>query len=161
MNTSVLITINGIPYERSIPIRMLLVDFIRYEAGLTGTHVGCTFEGVCGACTVHLDGDAIKSCLVLAVQCDGRWITTVEGLAEGSELHPLQIAFNEHHALQCGYCTSGLLMTGVDLIEKDPELNEEKVRHGIAGNLCRCAGYSNIVDAILSVARARTHEEEV
>jgi aerobic-type carbon monoxide dehydrogenase small subunit (CoxS/CutS family) len=85
----------------------------------------------------------------------------VEGLAEGSELHPLQIAFNEHHALQCGYCTSGLLMTGVDLIEKDPELNEEKVRHGIVGNLCRCAGYSNIVDAILSVARARTHDEEV
>jgi aerobic-type carbon monoxide dehydrogenase small subunit (CoxS/CutS family) len=160
MNTSVSITINGIAYERSIPIRMLLVDFIRYEAGLTGTHVGCTFEGACGACTAHLDGDAIKSCLVLAVQCDGRWITTVEGLAEGSELHPLQIAFNEHHALQCGYCTSGLLMTGVDLIEKDPELNEEKVRHGIVGNLCRCAGYSNIVDAILSVAHARTHEEE-
>jgi aerobic-type carbon monoxide dehydrogenase small subunit (CoxS/CutS family) len=160
MNTSVSITINGIAYERSIPIRMLLVDFIRYEAGLTGTHVGCTFEGACGACTVHLDGDAIKSCLVLAVQCDGRWITTVEGLAEGSELHPLQIAFNEYHALQCGYCTSGLLMTGVDLIEKDSELNEEKVRHGITGNLCRCAGYSNIVDAILSAARARTREEE-
>jgi aerobic-type carbon monoxide dehydrogenase small subunit (CoxS/CutS family) len=154
MNKTVSITINGAVFERTIPIRMLLVDFIRYEAGLTGTHVGCTFEGVCGACTVHLDDDAIKSCLMLAVQCDGRRITTVEGLANGEELHPLQIAFNQHHALQCGYCTSGLLMAGVDLIKKESELTEEKVRHGIVGNLCRCAAYSNIVDAILSVAHA-------
>ena len=154
MNKTVSITINGTVFERTIPIRMLLVDFIRYEACLTGTHVGCTFEGVCGACTVHLDDDAIKSCLMLAVQCDGRRITTVEGLANGEELHPLQIAFNQHHALQCGYCTSGLLMAGVDLIKKESELTEEKVRHSIVGNLCRCAAYSNIVDAILSVAHA-------
>ena len=154
MNKTVSITINGTVFERTIPIRMLLVDFIRYEACLTGTHVGCTFEGVCGACTVHLDDDAIKSCLMLAVQCDGRRITTVEGLANGEELHPLQIAFNQHHALQCGYCTSGLLMAGVDLIKKESELTEEKIRHGIVGNLCRCAAYSNIVDAILSVAHA-------
>jgi aerobic-type carbon monoxide dehydrogenase small subunit (CoxS/CutS family) len=139
---------------------MLLVDFIRYEAGLTGTHVGCTFEGVCGACTVHLDGDAIKACLMLAVQADGRNITTVEGLAKGNELHPLQVAFNQHHALQCGFCTSGMLMSSLDLIEKNPELNEEKVRHGLVGNICRCAGYANIVDAILSVAQEQEHEKE-
>jgi len=139
---------------------MLLVDFIRYEAGLTGTHVGCTFEGVCGACTVHLDGDAIKACLMLAVQADGRSVTTVEGLAKGNELHPLQVAFNQHHALQCGFCTSGMLMSSLDLIEKNPELNEEKVRHGLVGNICRCAGYANIVDAILSVAQEEEHEKE-
>jgi aerobic-type carbon monoxide dehydrogenase small subunit (CoxS/CutS family) len=160
MKAEVSITINGIAYSRTIPIRMLLVDFIRYEAGLTGTHVGCTFEGVCGACTVHLDGDAIKACLMLAVQADGRSVTTVEGLAKGNELHPLQVAFNQHHALQCGFCTSGMLMSSLDLIEKNPELNEEKVRHGLVGNICRCAGYANIVDAILSVAQEEEHEKE-
>ena len=160
MKAEVSITINGIAYSRTIPIRMLLVDFIRYEAGLTGTHVGCTFEGVCGACTIHLDGDAIKACLMLAVQADGRNITTVEGLAKGNELHPLQVAFNQHHALQCGFCTSGMLMSSLDLIEKNPELNEEKVRHGLVGNICRCAGYANIVDAILSVAQEEEHEKE-
>jgi aerobic-type carbon monoxide dehydrogenase small subunit (CoxS/CutS family) len=160
MKAEVSITINGIAYRRTIPIRMLLVDFIRYEAGLTGTHVGCTFEGVCGACTVHLDGDAIKACLMLAVQADGRNITTVEGLAKGNELHPLQVAFNQHHALQCGFCTSGMLMSSLDLIEKNPELNEEKVRHGLVGNICRCAGYANIVDAILSAAHEQEHEKE-
>jgi|SRR5216684_4338192 aerobic-type carbon monoxide dehydrogenase small subunit (CoxS/CutS family) len=160
MKAEVSITINGVAYSRTIPIRMLLVDFIRYEAGLTGTHVGCTFEGVCGACTVHLDGDAIKACLMLAVQADGRSVTTVEGLAKGNELHPLQVAFNQHHALQCGFCTSGMLMSSLDLIEKNPELNEEKVRHGLVGNICRCAGYANIVDAILSVAQEEEHEKE-
>jgi aerobic-type carbon monoxide dehydrogenase small subunit (CoxS/CutS family) len=160
MKAEVSITINGIAYSRTIPIRMLLVDFIRYEAGLTGTHVGCTFEGVCGACTVHLDGDAIKACLMLAVQADGRSVTTVEGLAKGNELHPLQVAFNQHHALQCGFCTSGMLMSSLDLIEKNLELNEEKVRHGLVGNICRCAGYANIVDAILSVAQEEEHEKE-
>jgi len=160
MKAEVSITINGVAYSRTIPIRMLLVDFIRYEAGLTGTHVGCTFEGVCGACTVHLDGDAIKACLMLAVQADGRSVTTVEGLAKGNELHPLQVAFNQYHALQCGFCTSGMLMSSLDLIEKNPELNEEKVRHGLVGNICRCAGYANIVDAILSVAQEEEHEKE-
>jgi aerobic-type carbon monoxide dehydrogenase small subunit (CoxS/CutS family) len=155
MKAEVSITINGIAYSRTIPIRMLLVDFIRYEAGLTGTHVGCTFEGVCGACTVHLDGDAIKACLMLAVQADGRSVTTVEGLAKGNELHPLQVAFNQYHALQCGFCTSGMLMSSLDLIEKNPELSEETVRHGLVGNICRCAGYANIVDAILGVAQER------
>jgi aerobic-type carbon monoxide dehydrogenase small subunit (CoxS/CutS family) len=160
MKAEVSITINGVAYRQTVPIRMLLVDFIRYEAGLTGTHVGCTFEGVCGACTVHLDGDAIKACLMLAVQADGRNITTVEGLARGDELHPLQIAFNRHHALQCGFCTSGMLMSSLDLIEKTPELSEETVRQGLVGNICRCAGYANIVDAILSVARERDNEQE-
>ncbi|KJC55992.1 hypothetical protein UP10_37115 [Bradyrhizobium sp. LTSPM299] len=160
MKAEVSITINGVAYGRTVPIRMLLVDFIRYEAGLTGTHVGCTFEGVCGACTVHLDGNAIKACLMLAVQADGRNITTVEGLAKGNELHPLQVAFNRHHALQCGFCTSGMLMSGLDLIGKTPELSEEKVRHGLVGNICRCAGYANIVDAILSVAQQEEHENE-
>jgi aerobic-type carbon monoxide dehydrogenase small subunit (CoxS/CutS family) len=156
MNKTISITINGTLYERTIPIRTLLVDFIRYEASLTGTHVGCTFEGKCGACTVHLDDDAIKSCLMLAVQCHGRSITTVEGVADGAELHPLQKAFNECHALQCGYCTSGMLMVGLDLIKKQPELNDEKVRQGLVGNICRCAGYDNIVDAILRVAASGT-----
>jgi aerobic-type carbon monoxide dehydrogenase small subunit (CoxS/CutS family) len=160
MKAEVSITINGVAYRRTVPIRMLLVDFIRYEAGLTGTHVGCTFEGVCGACTVHLDGNAIKACLMLAVQADGRNITTVEGLAKGNELHPLQVAFNRHHALQCGFCTSGMLMLSLDLIEKTPELSEETVRHGLVGNICRCAGYANIVDAILSVAQEEEYENE-
>jgi aerobic-type carbon monoxide dehydrogenase small subunit (CoxS/CutS family) len=153
MEKTVTIHLNGKPVTRTVQIRQLLTDFIRYEAGLTGTHVGCTFEGVCGACTVHLDGEAIKSCLMLAVQCDGRSIDTVEGLARDGELHPLQAAFQRRHALQCGYCTSGMLMNGVEMIAAHgASLTEESTRHGLIGNICRCTGYSPIVDAILDVA---------
>lgn len=152
MNTTVSITINGESYEESVPNRLLLVDFIREVAAQTGTHVGCTYEGVCGACTIQLDGAAVKSCLMLAVQADGHEITTVEGLAQGGELTPLQTAFNEHHALQCGYCTPGILMNMDEFLKKNPNPTEEDIRHGLVGNLCRCTGYAHIVEAVKDAA---------
>lgn len=152
MNTTVNITINGEFYEESVPNRLLLVDFIREVAAQTGTHVGCTYEGVCGACTIQLDGEAVKSCLMLAVQADGHDITTVEGLAKDGELTPLQIAFNEHHALQCGYCTPGILMNMDEFLKKNPDPTEEEIRHGLIGNLCRCTGYAHIVEAVKDAA---------
>jgi aerobic-type carbon monoxide dehydrogenase small subunit (CoxS/CutS family) len=150
---TVRITINGEVFEDSVPIRMLLTDFIRERAGLTGTHVGCTYEGVCGACTVQLDGAAVKSCLLLAVQADGHAVTTVEGLASNGELSPLQKAFNEHHALQCGYCTPGILMNMAEFIEKHPNPTDEEIRHALIGNLCRCTGYVHIIDAVRAAAK--------
>jgi aerobic-type carbon monoxide dehydrogenase small subunit (CoxS/CutS family) len=150
---NVRITINGEAFEDTVPIRMLLTDFIRDRAGLTGTHVGCTYEGVCGACTVQLDGEAVKSCLMLAVQADGHAVTTVEGLARNGELSPLQKSFNEHHALQCGYCTPGILMNMTEFIEKHPNPTDEEIRHALIGNLCRCTGYVHIVDAVRAVAK--------
>ncbi len=152
MNTTVKISINGEPYEENIPNRMLLVDFIREAAMLTGTHVGCTYEGVCGACTIQLDGEAMKSCLMLAVQAEGHEITTVEGLAKDGELTPLQKSFNEHHALQCGYCTPGILMNMDEFIKKNPNPTEAEIRHGLVGNLCRCTGYAHIVEAVKDAA---------
>ena len=151
-NQTVTITINGEAYEESVPQRMLLVDFIREKAALTGTHVGCTYEGVCGACTVHLDGEAVKSCLMLAVQADGHELTTVEGLAQGGELTQLQKSFNEKHALQCGYCTPGILMNMTEFLKDNPNPTEEEVRRGLVGNLCRCTGYQHIVEAVLDAA---------
>ena len=152
MNKTISLTINGEKYEESVPIRMLLVDFIRDVAGLTGTHIACTFEGVCGACTIQIDGEAIKSCLMLAVQADGRDITTVEGLAKDGELHPLQKAFNDHHALQCGFCTPGILMNVAEFLDTNPDPTEDEIRHALVGNLCRCTGYAHIIDAIKDVA---------
>jgi len=152
MNKEISITINGEVYHQSVPIRMLLVDFIRDVAGLTGTHVGCTYEGVCGACTVHIDGEAVKSCLMLAVQADGRAITTIEGLAIDGKLHPLQKAFNDHHALQCGFCTAGILMNMAEFIRTNRKPTEAEIRTALVGNLCRCTGYAHIVDAIKEVA---------
>jgi aerobic-type carbon monoxide dehydrogenase small subunit (CoxS/CutS family) len=150
---TVRITINGEVFEDTVPIRMLLTDFIRERAGLTGTHIGCTYEGVCGACTVQLDGQAVKSCLMLAVQADGHAVTTVEGLASNGELSPLQKAFNEHHALQCGFCTPGILMNMAEFIEKHPNPTDEEIRHALIGNLCRCTGYVHIVDAVRAAAQ--------
>jgi aerobic-type carbon monoxide dehydrogenase small subunit (CoxS/CutS family) len=150
---TVRITINGEVFEEAVPIRMLLTDFIRDRAGLTGTHVGCTYEGVCGACTVQLDGAAVKSCLMLAVQADGHTVTTVEGLAENGELSLLQKSFNEHHALQCGYCTPGILMNMAEFIEKHPNPTDEEIRHALIGNLCRCTGYVHIVDAVREASK--------
>ena len=152
MNKEISITINGEVYQDSVPIRLLLVDFIRDVAGLTGTHVGCTFEGVCGACTVQLDGEAVKSCLMLAVQADGRSITTIEGLAVDGKLHPLQKAFNDHHALQCGFCTTGILMSLDALLARHPDADAVAIRDVLTGHLCRCTGYAPIVKAALEAA---------
>jgi aerobic-type carbon monoxide dehydrogenase small subunit (CoxS/CutS family) len=151
VNKEISITINSEVFQQSVPIRMLLVDFIRDVAGLTGTHVGCTFEGVCGACTIHLDGEAVKSCLLLAVQADGRSVTTIECLASNGKLHPLQKAFNDHHALQCGFCSAGILMNMAEFIGTNPKSTEDEIRNALVGNLCRCTGYAHIVDAIKDV----------
>ena len=151
--TTITVTINGEVFEETVPVRMLLVDFIRERAALTGTHIGCTYEGVCGACTVQLDGEAVKSCLMVAAQADGHEITTVEGLAQGGELSPLQRAFNEQHALQCGYCTPGILMNMDEFLRENPDPTDEEIRRGLVGNLCRCTGYAHIVDAVRQAAK--------
>ncbi|MFL5041391.1 MAG: (2Fe-2S)-binding protein [Xanthobacteraceae bacterium] len=145
--------VNGTTYEREVEPRLLLVHFLRDELGLTGTHVGCDTSN-CGACTIHLDGAAVKSCTVLAVQADGAKVTTIEGLGSADDLHPVQEAFWEHHGLQCGYCTPGMIMAAADLLERNPKPTEEEVRHGLEGNLCRCTGYHNIVAAVLAAAKA-------
>ena len=144
------ITINGEAHTDEVEPRLLLADFIRDRAGLTGTHLGCE-HGVCGACTVELNGEAVRSCLMLAVQADGEEIGTVEGLAQGlpeGQLHPLQQAFHEEHALQCGFCTPGFLMSLGPLLETEEELGDQEIREALAGNLCRCTGYQNIVKAV-------------
>jgi len=147
------LTVNGRSQTADVEPRLLLVHFLRDTLGLTGTHVGCDTSN-CGACTVHLDGDAVKSCTVLAVQADGAEVTTIEGLGSEGSLHPLQEAFWEHHGLQCGYCTPGMIMAGADLLAKNPAPSEEEVRDALAGNLCRCTGYHNIVKAVMSAAKA-------
>jgi carbon-monoxide dehydrogenase small subunit len=141
------VTINGRPYAADVDARTLLSDFIRHHANLTGTKVGCE-HGVCGACTVQLDGEPVRSCLMLAVQADGRYIRTIEGLAaDDAPLHPLQQAFHEHHALQCGFCTAGILMTLDAFLREHPEPTETQVREALAGHLCRCTGYSAMIEA--------------
>jgi aerobic-type carbon monoxide dehydrogenase small subunit (CoxS/CutS family) len=144
------VVVNGDRYEREVPARRLLVHFLRDDLDLTGTHIGCD-TGSCGACTVHLDGVAVKSCAVLAVQAHGAEITTVEGLAQ-DEQTPLQRAFSEHHALQCGYCTPGMLMSATALLAQNPTPNEEDVKIALQGNICRCTGYWNIVEAVVAAA---------
>ena len=151
------VTVNGTPFEREVEPRRLLADFLREDLGLTGTHLGCE-HGVCGACTILLDGDSARSCLTLAVQADGAEVETVEGLGTMDALHPLQQAFREHHALQCGFCTPGMLMTALDLLRKHPSPNEEEVRDGLSGNLCRCTGYEHIVRAVRAAAAAAAAE---
>jgi aerobic-type carbon monoxide dehydrogenase small subunit (CoxS/CutS family) len=145
------VEINGVPYEGDVEPRTLLSDFIRHHAGLTGTKVGCE-HGVCGACTVHVDGEPVRSCLMLAVQADGRAVRTVEDLAEDGELSPLQRAFQETHALQCGFCTAGLLMSIEAFLRDAVEPSDEEIRTALAGNLCRCTGYEAIVEAVRRVA---------
>jgi carbon-monoxide dehydrogenase small subunit len=151
------VEINGHAYAGEVEPRTLLSDFIRHEAGLTGTHVGCE-HGVCGACTVQLDGETVRSCLMLAAQANGRSVLTVEGLADGGALHPLQQAFHEHHALQCGFCTPGFLLSAEALLRERPDPSEREVREALAGNLCRCTGYEGIVNAVLDVAGRRSGE---
>ena len=145
--------VNGEQIEMEVPARRLLVHFIRDDLGLTGTHVGCD-TGNCGACTIHLDGEPVKSCMMLAVQADGAKIGTVEGLAANGELTALQRAFNVHHALQCGYCTPGMLMSATALLERNPHPTEEDVRYALQGNICRCTGYVNIVEAVVAAGGA-------
>ena len=147
----VAITVNGERHESDVEARLLLVHYLRDVLGLTGTHVGCDTSN-CGACTVHLNGEAVKSCTVLAAQADGAEVTTIEGLGRDEDLHPLQAAFWEHHGLQCGYCTPGMIMAAADLLQRNPSPSEEEVRHGLEGNLCRCTGYHNIVKAVMAVA---------
>jgi carbon-monoxide dehydrogenase small subunit len=147
----VAITVNGVAYDADVEPRELLVYFLRETLGLTGTNVGCDTT-TCGSCTVLLDGKSVKSCTVLAVQADGRDVTTIEGLAADGQLHPLQRAFHEEHALQCGYCTPGMIMAALGLLKENEELTEEEIRLGLEGNLCRCTGYHNIVKAIQRAA---------
>ncbi|HEX6438089.1 MAG TPA: (2Fe-2S)-binding protein [Candidatus Binatia bacterium] len=145
------VTVNGRIYERLVEVRMTLADFIRQELDLTGTHLGCE-HGVCGACTILLNGEAVRSCLMLAAQADGAELRTVESLAEGDELHPIQRAFQDHHALQCGFCTPGFLMTALAFLNDNPLPTRDEVREAISGNLCRCTGYQPIIDAILQAS---------
>ncbi len=146
------INVNGQDYQREIEPRLLLVEFIREELGLTGTHIGCD-TSYCGACSVAVDGQLIKSCTLLAVQADGSKVETVEGLESDGELHPLQTSFSEHHGLQCGYCTPGMLMASKTLLDENPSPSCEEIKKGIAGNVCRCTGYVNIVKAVDAAAK--------
>ena len=145
------VTVNGVPHEAEVEPRQLLVYFLREQLGLTGTNVGCDTSS-CGACTVLLDGESVKSCTLLAVQADGREVTTIEGLAENGQLHKVQQAFHDHHALQCGYCTPGFVMATVSLIAEGAPTGEDEIRHALEGNLCRCTGYQNIVAAVQAAA---------
>ncbi len=147
------ITVNGQLREHEVEPRLLLVHYLREILGLTGTHTGCDTSN-CGACTVHLDGESVKSCTVLAVQADGAEVLTIEGMGTDDHLHPLQESFWAEHGLQCGFCTPGMIMAAADLLQRNPDPSEDEVRHGLEGNLCRCTGYQNIVKAVLSAARA-------
>jgi carbon-monoxide dehydrogenase small subunit len=153
--TKIALTVNGAQHEAEVEPRQLLVYFLREQLGLKGTNVGCDTSS-CGACTVLLDGESVKSCNVLAAQADGTEVTTIEGLAPGDELHPMQQAFHEKHALQCGYCTPGFVMAAVSLLKEQPNPSEAEIRVGLEGNLCRCTGYHNIVRAVEAAAKAGT-----
>jgi carbon-monoxide dehydrogenase small subunit len=146
--------VNGTVHENEVEPRTLLVHYIRDDLGLTGTNIGCDTSS-CGACTIHLDGESVKSCTILAVQADGTELLTIEGLADGDTLHPMQEAFRECHGLQCGYCTPGMVMAAVGLLDENPDPSEQEVRLGLEGNLCRCTGYHNIVKAVLSCAASQ------
>lgn len=154
------VTVNGRRYTSEIEPRTLLVHYLREQLNLTGTHVGCD-TSQCGACVVHLDGMSVKSCTTLAIQCEGATITTIEGLAQGQALHPLQAGFWEKHGLQCGFCTPGMIMAAADLLNQNPNPTDDEIRHGIEGNLCRCTGYENIVRAIRYAAELQASAQEV
>jgi carbon-monoxide dehydrogenase small subunit len=146
------VTVNGVPHAEDVEPRTLLVHFIREHLQLTGTNVGCDTSS-CGACTVHLDGEAVKSCTILAVQADGASVTTIEGIGTNGEMHPMQRAFMENHGLQCGFCTPGMVMAAISLLKENPQPSEDDVRIGLEGNLCRCTGYHNIVKSVLAAAK--------
>ena len=151
VSETIRVTVNGAVHERTVEPRRLLVDFLREDLGLTGTHAGCE-HGVCGACTILLDGRSARACLTFAVQADGAEVETVEGLGTVEALHPLQEAFREHHALQCGFCTPGMLMTAIDLLRRSPSPAEPEIREALSGNLCRCTGYEHVVRAVRAAA---------
>ena len=153
---AVKITVNGQAFEHNVPDNTLLVSFIRETLGLTGTHVGCD-TSQCGACVVHMDGRSVKACTMLAAQADGSEITTIEGIANGDELHPMQKAFHENHGLQCGYCTPGMVMSAIELVGENKKLTEKQIREGLEGNICRCTGYHNIVKSV----QAAAHEMDI
>ncbi len=150
---AVSMTVNGKKVSADVEPRTLLVHYLREHLGLTGTHVGCD-TSQCGACVVHINGESVKSCTVLAAQAEGAKVTTIEGLADGDKLHPMQEAFREHHALQCGFCTPGMVMSAIDLVKKNKNPSEKEIREWLSGNLCRCTGYHNIVKAIAAAAQA-------
>lgn len=152
VSVKIQVTINGKPTEKEVEPRLLLVHFLRDVMGLTGTNIGCD-TSQCGACTIHLNGTAVKSCTTLAVQADGAEITTIEGLAPNGDLHPMQKAFWDNHGLQCGFCTPGMIMAATKLVENNPNLSEEDIRHGLEGNICRCTGYENIVRSVKAAAQ--------
>ncbi|MFC4535081.1 (2Fe-2S)-binding protein [Sphaerisporangium dianthi] len=158
--TRISVTVDGVTYEEEVEPRLLLVHLLRDRLGKTGTPIGCD-TGNCGACTVMLDGRSVKSCSVLAVQAEGCDVLTVEGLSEGERWHPMQRAFHEEHALQCGYCTPGMIMAALDLLKDDPDPSDEAIRHGLEGNLCRCTGYCNIVRAVRRGAQSMSAPEAV
>ena len=153
MPTKVSFVLNGNPVEAEVEPRTLLVEMIRNQLGFTGTHVGCD-TSQCGACVIHVDGRSIKSCTMLAVQAEGAEVLTIEGVAKNGKLHPMQEAFREHHGLQCGFCTPGMIMSALDLVEQNPDPDEREIREWLEGNLCRCTGYQNIVKAVKAGARA-------
>ena len=152
MRYNIKVNVNGKPHDDSVNPRVLLVDYIREKLGLTGTHVGCDSSS-CGACTVHVDGKAVKSCTMFSVQADGTDITTIEGMCQNGKLHPLQEGFKEEHGLQCGFCTPGMIMACADLLENNSNPSENEIRHGLEGNFCRCTGYHNIVKAVQYAAK--------
>ena len=154
--SAVNITVNGQAFKHNVPDNTLLVSFIRETLGLTGTHVGCD-TSQCGACVVHMDGRSVKACTMLAAQADGSEITTIEGIANGDELHPMQKAFHENHGLQCGYCTPGMVMSAIELVGENKKLTEKQIREGLEGNICRCTGYHNIVKSV----QAAAHEMDI
>jgi aerobic carbon-monoxide dehydrogenase small subunit len=150
--STITVKVDGVSYTDEVEPRMLLVQYLRESLGKTGTLIGCDTSN-CGACTVHLDGASVKSCTMLAVQADGHEVTTIEGIARGGELHPVQAAFHENHALQCGFCTPGMIMETIDLLNEHPDPDERTIREGLEGNLCRCTGYHNIVKAVQAAAK--------
>ena len=154
MSVSISVTVNGRTHQEEVEPRLLLVDFLRDVLGLTGTHVGCDTSG-CGACTIAVNGKAVKSCTLLAVQADGADVTTIEGLAGNGELHPLQQGFHEEHGLQCGFCTPGMIMAAWQLLERNPDPSDAEIRHALEGNFCRCTGYENIVRSVRHAAAAK------
>ena len=151
--STISVTVNGKTYKNDVEPRTLLVHYLRDTLGLTGTHIGCD-TSQCGACTIHVDGKAVKSCTMLAVQADGTTVTTIEGMADGENLHPLQTAFWEKHGLQCGFCTPGMIMVAADLLARNADPSDDEIRHAIEGNICRCTGYHNIVAAVRAAAVA-------
>lgn len=157
--TRINVTVDGAKYSDDVEPRMLLVQYLREQLGKVGTVIGCDTSN-CGACTVHLDGRSVKSCNVLAVQADGHEVTTIEGLARDGQLHPMQVGFHENHALQCGYCTPGMIMQAIDLLNENSSPSEEEIRVGLEGNLCRCTGYQNIVKAVAAVASSSSSAKD-